>query len=502
MNISSLGNIPNITNQITTGVPQAGFRCDPSAAARSAGKSVAPGTDISGIGTLKSIDEAARQGYREDFSIRDAAESLWRKETQTFNLKDLDDPEKSKEFLENWRMQARWDLGIQGGPTKDEVISAYIDTLRQNGLDGTVDWNGLAHELKSFQATSPEELEDGLNYMASRYVAALDKLERNYSGEELAAQRAKLEEVYQAGKSGMIDGYTRLLQDNLGISDSDAQAVRDSFSSILTEKENAYRGALKQVNEAVEQTGPDSVWLKNHDAYIASQLRAADKAGQSEARYSVQDLAAAGQIAQSYRTEIFDASFCGRNEATLALGLSLADMKAETMISKGLVSENMAALLRNSRAQGHENALTALDQALAQRESHLAPGEPKGTFAPVDRSVFQGIYDATLNAFRQNGGDGAGAIRAGASYGQSITAQATARNPQALRWGINMESYWKNFYTAPDAKEVSPLEKSVNRLMEQIGKPSSLGSSAYQKYADSWRDFLAAIGGGGLNIKA
>ena len=30
----------------------------------------------------------------------------------------------------------------------------YIDTLRQNGLDGAVDWNGLAHELKSFQATS------------------------------------------------------------------------------------------------------------------------------------------------------------------------------------------------------------------------------------------------------------------------------------------------------------------------------------------------------------
>ena len=45
----------------------------------------------------------------------------------------------------------------------------------------------------------------------------------------------------------MIDGYTQALQDNLGLSDSDAQAVRDSFSSILAEKEEAYRGALKQV---------------------------------------------------------------------------------------------------------------------------------------------------------------------------------------------------------------------------------------------------------------
>ena len=139
---------------------------------------------------------------------------------------------------------------------------------------------------------------------------------------------------------------------------------------------------------------------------------------------------------------------------------------------------------------------------LAKRESSLASGEPKGTFAPVDRTVFQGIYGAVMDAYRQTGGDGASAIRAGASYGQAATAQATARNPQALRWGVSMESYWKDFYTTPDIKDVSPLEKQVNRLMEQIGKTSSLGSSTYQKYADSWWDFLTAIGGNGLNIRA
>ena len=495
MNISSLGNVPNITSQITTGAPQAGFRCDTSAAVRSAGKSVVPGTDISGIGTLKSIDEAARQGYREDFSIRDAAESLWRKETQTFNLKDLDDPEKSKEFLENWRMQARWDLGISGGPTKDEVISAYIDTLRQKGLDGSVDWSGLTHELDSFKAITPEELEDGLNYLASRYVAARDKLERGYTGEELSAQLAKLEEVYQAGKSGMIDGYTRLLQDNLGISDSDAQAVRDSFSSILTEKEEAYRGALKQVHESVAQTGPDSVWLKDHDAYIASQLRAAGAAGQSKAQYSVQDLTAAGQIAQDYRAEIDGASSCGRNEVTLGLNLSMADMKAETMISKGLVSGSMAALLRNSRAQGHENALAALNRALAQRESHRATGEPKGTYTPVDSAVFRGVYNAVMSAYRQNGCDGVKAIQAGVSAGEKLTAQAAARAPKAARWGVSMRSYLQEFYKAPE-EETTVLGLQIKYLTNQ--KPRS---SAYQKYVNRWQDFLASIGGG-VDVRA
>ena len=487
MNISSLGNIPNIANQITTGAPQAGFRCDPSAVAAS-GNSTSQGST-----PLLNLDLSDRKGWQQDYSIRDAAESLWKQENFNFNLFDSASIQ---------RMQDRVRQGSYTMKPTDAELSAYIDTLRQNGLDGAVDWSGLTRELEAFQTTTPEELEDELDYLASRYAAVLDKLERNYSGEELTAQLAKLEEVYQAGKSGMIEGYTQLLQDNLGLSGSDAQAVRDSFSAILSEKVDAYRSALEQMHEAVEQTGPDSVWLKNHDAYIASQLRAAGETGKSTARYSVQDLAAAGQIAQDYRAEIAGASSCGRNEATLALGLSLADMKAETMISKGLVSADMAALLRGSRAQGHENALAALDQALAKRESSRASGEPKGTFAPVDRSVFQGIYDATLNAYRQNGGDGAGAIRAGASYGQTVTAQAAARTPQALRWGVSMESYWKDFYTAPDTKDVSPLEKNVNRLMEQIGKTSSLGSSTYQKYADSWRDFLTAIGGSGLNIRA
>ena len=486
MNISSLGNVPNITNQITTGAPQAGLRCDPSATVRSAGKSVAPGTDISGLGTLKNIDEAARQGYREDFSIRDAAEGLWRKENFNFNIFD---PASIQ------RMQDRVRQGTYTMTPTDAELSSYIDTLRQNGLDGAVDWNGLSHEMKSFQATSAEELEDGLNYMASRYVAALDKLERNYTGDELTAQLSKLEEVYQSGKSGMIDGYTRLLQDNLGISDSDAQAVRDSFSSILTEKEEAYRGALKQVHESVAQTGPDSVWLKNHDAYIASQLRAAGAAGQSKAQYSVQDLTAAGQIAQDYRAEIDGASSCGRNEVTLGLNLSMADMKAETMISKGLVSGSMAALLRNSRTQGHENALAALNRALAQRESHRATGEPKGTYAPVDSAVFRGVYDAVMSAYRQNGGDGAKAIQAGVSAGEKLTAQAAARAPKAARWGVSMRSYLQEFYKAPE-EETAVLGLQIKYLTNQ--KPRS---SAYQKYVNRWQDFLASIGGG-VDVRA
>jgi hypothetical protein len=488
MDITGISSIPNITNQITTGAPQAGFCCDSSATTTSGNgmpKSSTP---------LRHLDVSGRQGYREDYSIRDAAESLWKQENVNFNIFD---PASIS------RMQERVRSGLyKMTPTEDE-LNTYIDKLRQTGLDGTVDWSGLSRELDAFKSTTPEELEDGLDYLASRYVAVLDKLERNFQGDELAAQKSKLEEVYQAGKSGMIDNYTKLLQDNLGISSSNAQAVKDSFSAILTEKVDAYHNALEKVNEGVDKTGADSVWLKNHDAYMASQLRAAGTTGQSSARYSVQDLAAAGQIAQSYQTEMFNAASCGRNEATLGLNLSMADMKAETLISKGLVSESMAALLRGSRAQGHENVLNALNQALAARESNRASGEPKGTYAPVDRAVFEGIYQTVMNAYRQNGGNGAEAIRAGAAYGQKLTTQATAKNPNALRWGVVIDDYWKNFYKAPDFGETTPLDRQVEKLMAQIGKTSSRNSSTYQKYVDSWQSFLTALGeGNALNVRA
>ena len=435
------------------------------------------------------LSDTFRRGFQSDYSIRDAAASLWKKEYMTFNIYD-------SASIERWyeTQKERFQNGLSETTPSEEELTAYIEKLRQDGLDGTVDWSDLASEFRTFKTLQPDDLGDSLNYVASRYVSAMDKLERNFSGDALAEQKAKLDDIWQNAVSAMVEDYTSRLQDNLGVSDADAQAVRDSFSTILEEKIAAYQGALGQVSGAL--SGPDANWLQNCDAYIAARLRETETAGQSQARYSVQDLAAAGQIAQSYQTELYNASFCNRNEATLALNLAMADMKAEAMIERGLVSENMAALLRGSRAQGHQNVLDVLDQSLAKRESTRLPGEPKGTFAPVDKAVFEGIYNAVMSAYKHNGGDAAGAIRAGVSYGQTATAQAAARNPNALRWGMGIEYYWKDFYTTPEGREPSLLDKQVDALLAQIGRTSDRGSSTYQKYVNDWHSFINSIGGG------
>lgn len=461
---------------VTVATPQAGFRCDPSAV-------VTSGNSTGDSAPLLQLNLSDRKGYRQDYSIEDAAASLWKKDNLTFNLNDPDS-------FNRWvsLCQTRMQNGVYSMDPTEAELSAYIDQLRQTGLDSTVDWSGLGKEFAAFQATTPDELTDGLDYLASRYTAVRDKLERNYQGDDLTAQLSKLEEVYEAGKTGLIDGYTRLLQDNLGLSDRDAQTIRDSFSAILEEKVNGYQSALGQVNESVTQTGPDSVWLQNHDAYIASELRAAGTAVQSQAAYSVQDLTVAGKVAKEY-----SAASANHDEARLALDLAMADMKTETMIGQGLVNESMAALLRSSRTQAHENALDAADQYLAYRDSTRQSGNPAGSFAPIDRTLFQGIYNAVMNAYQSNGGNGAEAIRAGVSYGQTATAQASKANPKVSRWGISMETYWKDFYTT---REPTALEKQFNKLREQAGQTPNLGLSSYQQYVNKWQSFLTSIGSG------
>ncbi len=101
-----------------------------------------------------------------------------------------------------------------------------------------------------------------------------------------------------------------------------------------------------------------------------------------------------------------------------------------------------------------------------------------------------------MNAYHQNGGDGAKAIQAGVSAGEKLTAQAAARAPKAARWGISMKHYLQEFYKAPEEQEVTLLGLQIKYLTNQ-----KLRSSTYQKYVNSWQDFLTSIGSG-VDVRA
>ena len=106
-----------------------------------------------------------------------------------------------------------------------------------------------------------------------------------------------------------------------------------------------------------------------------------------------------------------------------------------------------------------------------------------------------------MSAYRQNGGDAAKAIQAGASAGEKLTAQAAARAPKAARWGVSMKHYLQEFYKAPEERKPSRLDTQIHNLLIQAGQTPRSQCSTYQKYVNSWQDFLTSIGGG-VNIRA
>ncbi len=475
---------PSRLTQPAAGAPQAG------ASAKFSGGS--------GTARIQNIDWYDRKGFRTGYSVRDAAASLFKQEHNRVNLFDQASLTRHVQWMQN-RYAAEGTLSVD--PTEREV-DAYLDKLRREGLGGEVDWSGITQEFKSFQAASPEELSDSVDYLASRYVAVLDKLERGYAGEALAGQKAKLAEVCRAGVSGLTDGYARLLEENLGLSGADAQDIENSLNAALARRVEDYRGAVDAVNQAVAGSGADAVWLKNCDAYLAARLREAGAGqGGAGAVYSVPDLTAAGQIAKLYQSETV--SVASRDEAEFALNLGMADMKAETLIASGRVGEKMAALLRGSRESGHSAVLDAADRYLAMREANRGRYVSKGTYAPMDRSMFKQIYSAVMDNYR-SGGDAASAIRAGASVGKALTEAANQKNAQVLRWFTKMESYWKNFYTTPGRRN-NPPRQQVSQLLQQANLPDKSVNSTYQNFVNDWQSFLASIGGGreaGMNVTA
>ena len=277
------------------------------------------------------IDIFSLKGFRCKYSIVDAATSLWQREN-TIVWRD--------ETESMARLRARLQCGNFYMFPLEEELKTYLGDLRENGLEGQIDWRGFIAEFKRFQEVFPEELMWSLDYMASRCVSIMEKLKRNFAGSELVEQKSTLRDVWKVRMSTLINQYTQLLQRNLGISTLEAQAVWSSLAAYIEQRICIYSKAVEQIQVAVSQTAQDGIWLCNHDAYIAARLREAvlppcgTGLTPAEGIYSIRDLTVASQIAQTYKFLIERAYDSGQNEAQLALNFAFADMQEETLIQQ------------------------------------------------------------------------------------------------------------------------------------------------------------------------
>lgn len=391
-----------------------------------------------------------------------------------------DSYDKEDALMQLWRDAHTIDLndpnnfsGLCFDPTEED-LTALTQQLGIRGTNEPIDIEKIAGEFSEvFSSVHAGNLGDAIDYLASRIVALQGQVERNGS-----SQQAQVEQLFSQGKDTLIDSYASRLQSALGLSDDDAQAVRSSLDSMIEQRVQAYQTAQAQMRNTLSGTSDE--WLLNNNQYMAFQLRQSVdgiSAQTSGGTFTLGELQAAGELGGAYQEIMQEVSQgVGGNEAFLALDLGMIDMKMETLIQTGTVSENMAVLLKNSVTQRHQAVLDVADQRMAVRRDEALSGD--GPVPNMDRDLFQSIYNAVLDSFHQNGGDAMAAMRDGVAFGKEATAKAGQANPKVSRWGVSMEHYWNQFYTAQEHTWYG--ETHTQR-------------SQYEQYADSWQQFLNTV---------
>lgn len=424
---------------------------------------------------LLQLDSLSREGYKTHYTAENALTNLWRCEHNRFNLND----------------QSTWqNISISLTPTQEELDILHKE-LETNGLGGAVDWVELSGEVQSFRELKSKNLADGMDYFASRYVAIRDKLERNFSEDELVTQLKKLDATYQQGSSYFVDGYAKKLQSSLGLTAEQEQTVRESLQVNFNQKIESYQLALKQVEFS---KNPKDAWLQNHDAYMAAQLRETAVATSAKSAgvelYTMDDLVAAGKIGEEYQCAADNASH-GQNEVCMALDMGMLDMKTEALMQTGKLSGSMAKLLKSTQNNRQQAVIAAADERLASfRKINQAKGESASSFAPIDHDMIQTIYQKVMDTFRGSGGNAVKAIYRGVETAKSVTTVAHGHSPEVSRWGISMESWLKDFNTP---REAMGIEKVANEMFGIQDKRNS----HLQDLSDSWQHFMSTLNGSG-----
>jgi len=377
-------------------------------------------------------------------------------------------------------------IGICFDPTEED-LTALEEHMRSQSRNDQINFSQIAnHFANVFSTVHAGNLGDAIDYLASRAVALEGRINRNFSSEERGNQARQLDDLIRQGTNALTDSYAGRIQSALSLSESDTQKLRSSLEALIAQRIQVYQGVQAQMPDTLTGTGDE--WLLDQDQYMASQLRDAAGGISNSAKageLALGDLRAAGELAGAYQAvyqRVTQGS--GGDEAFLALDLGMIDMKMETLIQKGMVGEAMSGMLLGSVEQRHQAVMDAADQRLSARRVEALSGQ--GPIPNLSRELFQSIYNAVLGSFQKSGGDALAAIRDGAAFGKTATAQAGQKNPKVSRWGVSKADYWDKFYTS---REISS---------QYGGKRTQ--RSAYQGYVDDWRQFLSAMSGSGARF--
>lgn len=332
---------------------------------------------------------------------------------------------------------------VNGTITK--TVSSGEGVFSSDGTRGAASSAYSGHTIcVTFDAASYRtgDLQKTLDSMAVSYEAKYISLESSYVEKALDDQRSQWKGLYEAGKKEAADSFAHMLGRFLGQESQDAQGkkIYDSVQGLFASYEAMYHSLT-----AAHGTKD---WMQA-DLYEASislkQLGFEVKPEEGgEGLYTREELEFAAGSISAYQSAINAASLGGGgSEARLALRVSMVSMKVETMMARGLISKDMAALLRESGQNARQEILDTLDNYLEKRREERE--DTKQAFPAVDRELFDTVYKSVMEPFYRNR-DTMNALREGAAEAL-VQLNAVSAKASAQRWTgeLGSKGFWETF---------------------------------------------------------
>lgn len=365
-------------------------------------------------------------------------------------------------------------------------MEALEREMRESGQADLM-WDSIRSVVtKSYSGSfSQNRLTKTVDALAAHYAAQKSILEGRFQGEELTEQLERLETVWQTESDRLADAYIKDVNGFLEENGQTGQAdqFRESVCAALNKAAAGYEEQIARNPDLLRPAGEGEEWLNTHLGYLAASLQMSGRDG-TEAQaevggaerevFSLSELEIASRTVSRYQFAVREGY---TTEHGMALDLAMLDMETDTAMRMKGAGDPLRELLEGLRERVIPKILARTDSYFAAKRDNVKPGwESPSWYPPVDRGLFQGIYDAVRNAYRQSG-DVLAAIRTGAEAGRDLTARTVAKGGTASRWTVSLMEggYWDTFY----------------------GAGSRYGGgqkSGYQVYAERWQSFLNELG--------
>ena len=275
------------------------------------------------------------------------------------------------------------------GQVSQESLDAFREELEANGLGNDIDWRGVQEDFASMDIRfdNAENFEMKADYLASRYAVLKDRIQTQYTGENLEREMQKLNSLYTKAKDDMADSYAENIggfYEEMGQSGV-AEEMRQSVLATVDSKANEYNKFLEENDIYADITESSKQWLKQDDGYMAAKLRESvaassvemtDNNYNNEVAYSTEDLAFAALTAKTLSGQIknpeWDVKEPTDSDTDLGKYLAQQYQSLTDMMQKAGISNSMSQVIKDSFEPFIDKLLDTLDDKIDYNRKRVA----------------------------------------------------------------------------------------------------------------------------------